>query len=87
MRVLLPLQELHAALRKVQGELGKYSSVNKKALDQFVNFTEQRQELSRRVEEVTQSGAAGGVPRSVSLCQMFERLKSSSEARRGYLCR
>ncbi|WIA11815.1 hypothetical protein OEZ85_011905 [Tetradesmus obliquus] len=48
-------KELHAALRKVQGELGKYSSVNKKALDQFVNFTEQRQELSRRVEEVTQS--------------------------------
>jgi structural maintenance of chromosome 3 (chondroitin sulfate proteoglycan 6) len=42
----------------VQGELAKYSHVNKKALDQFVNFTEQRQELSRRVDEVQQSGEA-----------------------------
>jgi chromosome segregation ATPase len=50
------LQELHSALKKVQGELARYSHVNKKALDQFVNFTEQRQELTRRVDEVTQSG-------------------------------
>jgi structural maintenance of chromosome 3 (chondroitin sulfate proteoglycan 6) len=55
--LLLP-QELHSALKKVQGELAKYSHVNKKALDQFVNFTEQRQELSRRVDEVQQSGKA-----------------------------
>jgi structural maintenance of chromosome 3 (chondroitin sulfate proteoglycan 6) len=55
------LQELRAALKKVQGELAKYSHVNKKALDQFVNFTEQRQELSRRVEEVQQSGGAVGM--------------------------
>jgi structural maintenance of chromosome 3 (chondroitin sulfate proteoglycan 6) len=56
--LLSPLQELHSALKKVQGELSKYSHVNKKALDQFVNFTEQRQELSRRVDEVQQSGEA-----------------------------
>ncbi|KAF6265896.1 RecF/RecN/SMC [Scenedesmus sp. NREL 46B-D3] len=52
-------KELHSALKKVQGELAKYSHVNKKALDQFANFTEQRQELTRRVDEVQQSGEAG----------------------------
>jgi hypothetical protein len=33
----------------------KFSHVNKKALDQFVQFTEQREDLSRRQEEVTAS--------------------------------
>lgn len=50
------LQELHSALKKVQSELSKYSRVNKKALDQFTNFTEQKEELTRRVNEVRQSG-------------------------------
>lgn len=49
-------QELHSALKKVQVELAKYSHVNKKALDQYVNFTEQREELNRRQQEVQQSG-------------------------------
>eukprot|EP00878_Enallax_costatus_P007647 GHUV01008006.1.p1 GENE.GHUV01008006.1~~GHUV01008006.1.p1 ORF type:complete len:1195 (+),score=501.93 GHUV01008006.1:213-3797(+) len=48
-------KELHSALKKVQAELSKYSHVNKKALDQFTNFTEQREELTRRVNEVRQS--------------------------------
>ena len=50
------MQELHSALKKVQAELGQYSHVNKKALDQYVNFTEQREELDRRRQEVQQSG-------------------------------
>lgn len=54
------LQELHGALKKVQAELAKYSHVNKKALDQYVNFTEQREELQRRVSEVDQSGETLG---------------------------
>ncbi len=45
-------QELHSDLKKVQAELSKYTHVNKKALDQFTNFTEQMEELSRRREEV-----------------------------------
>jgi structural maintenance of chromosome 3 (chondroitin sulfate proteoglycan 6) len=49
-------QELHSALKKVQGELSKYSHVNKKALDQFVNFTEQREQLDRRQQDVEESG-------------------------------
>jgi structural maintenance of chromosome 3 (chondroitin sulfate proteoglycan 6) len=39
---LLQLQD------KVQNELKKYSHVNKKALDQYMSFTEQRDEYSRR---------------------------------------
>lgn len=45
-------QELHSDLKKVQAELSKYTHVNKKALDQFTNFTEQMDELGRRREEV-----------------------------------
>ncbi|KAF8071065.1 SMC3 [Scenedesmus sp. PABB004] len=50
-------KELHASLKRVQGELAGYGHVNKKALDQYANFTEQREELARRVTEVTQSEA------------------------------
>jgi hypothetical protein len=50
------LQELHASLKKVQQQLSKYGHVNKKALDQFVNFTEQKEELARREAEISQSG-------------------------------
>jgi structural maintenance of chromosome 3 (chondroitin sulfate proteoglycan 6) len=46
------VQELHSDLKKVQAELSKYTHVNKKALDQFTNFTEQMDELGRRREEV-----------------------------------
>lgn len=51
------LQELHSELKKVQAELSKYTHVNKKALDQFANFTEQMDELGRRREEVNLSCA------------------------------
>jgi len=42
----------------VQQQLSKYGHVNKKALDQFVNFTEQKEELARREAEISQSGQA-----------------------------
>eukprot|EP00879_Flechtneria_rotunda_P012761 GHRR01013325.1.p1 GENE.GHRR01013325.1~~GHRR01013325.1.p1 ORF type:complete len:1111 (+),score=537.85 GHRR01013325.1:324-3656(+) len=48
-------RELHSALKKVQAELSKYGHVNKKALDQYVNFTEQREDLNRRRNEIQQS--------------------------------
>lgn len=50
-------QELHSELKKVQSELAKYTHVNKKALDQFANFTEQMDELGRRRDEVNLSCA------------------------------
>ncbi|KAK9866710.1 hypothetical protein WJX84_008069 [Apatococcus fuscideae] len=44
-------KELHKLLHKCQGQLSKYGSVNQKALDQYVNFTEQREELTQRQTE------------------------------------
>ena len=42
------MQELHKQLQIVMAELAKYGSVNRKALDQYVSFTDQREELGRR---------------------------------------
>ena len=39
-------------LHRVNQELTKYSHVNKKALDQYVNFSEQREALLKRKEEL-----------------------------------
>eukprot|EP00899_Mesostigma_viride_P022420 jgi/Mesvir1/3362/Mv04256-RA.1 len=46
------LKELHALLHRCGSELKKYGHVNKKALDQYVNFTEQREELIKRQVEL-----------------------------------
>lgn len=39
-------------LEQCNTELKKYSHVNKKALDQFVNFSEQKEKLIKRQEEL-----------------------------------
>ncbi|KAI5060757.1 hypothetical protein GOP47_0025177 [Adiantum capillus-veneris] len=46
------LKELHKMLHNCNEQLKKYSHVNKKALDQYVNFTEQREELHKRQAEL-----------------------------------
>ena len=46
-----PLKELHSLLQKANTELKKFAHVNKKALDQYVSFAEQRDELVRRKQE------------------------------------
>lgn len=46
------LKELHKMLHKCNEQLKKFSHVNKKALDQYVNFTEQREELHKRQAEL-----------------------------------
>ncbi|GLJ18306.1 hypothetical protein SUGI_0323950 [Cryptomeria japonica] len=46
------LKELHKMLHKCNENLKKFSHVNKKALDQYVNFTEQREELHKRQAEL-----------------------------------
>ena len=48
---MYPLQ-LFKKLDQCNAELKKYSHVNKKALDQFVNFTEQKSKLIKRKEEL-----------------------------------
>jgi structural maintenance of chromosome 3 (chondroitin sulfate proteoglycan 6) len=45
------VKELMKKLHKVNQELTKYSHVNKKALDQYVNFSEQREGLLERKNE------------------------------------
>ncbi|XP_057473114.1 structural maintenance of chromosomes protein 3-like [Actinidia eriantha] len=46
------IKELHKVLHRCNDELQKFSHVNKKALDQYVNFTEQREELQKRQAEL-----------------------------------
>ncbi|KAJ4851219.1 hypothetical protein Tsubulata_041924 [Turnera subulata] len=46
------IKELHKMLHRCNEELQKFSNVNKKALDQYVNFTEQREELQKRQAEL-----------------------------------
>ncbi|KAF8406985.1 hypothetical protein HHK36_006106 [Tetracentron sinense] len=46
------IKELHKMLHKCNEQLQQFSHVNKKALDQYVNFTEQREELQKRQAEL-----------------------------------
>ena len=48
-------KELHGLLQRCNNELKEYGHVNKKALDQYVNFTEQREELNKRQGELDKS--------------------------------
>jgi structural maintenance of chromosome 3 (chondroitin sulfate proteoglycan 6) len=52
----LALKQLMDKLQQANEKLKKYAHVNKKALDQFVNFSEQRETLLKRRQEV-ESGA------------------------------
>jgi len=44
-------------LEEINKKLRKYSHVNKKAFDQFVNFSEQRTQLIQRREEIDEGGS------------------------------
>mmetsp|Transcript_57614 Transcript_57614/g.115710 ORF Transcript_57614/g.115710 Transcript_57614/m.115710 type:complete len:1308 (-) Transcript_57614:266-4189(-) len=52
------VKELMKKLHKVNQELTKYSHVNKKALDQYVNFSEQREALLGRRTELDKGSEA-----------------------------
>ena len=45
-------KQLFKKLEQCNAELKRYSHVNKKALDQFVNFSEQKEKLIKRKEEL-----------------------------------
>ena len=45
------IKKLYDMLSTCNGKLKKYSHVNKKALDQYVSFSEQRQELVERKQK------------------------------------
>ncbi|XP_027158386.1 structural maintenance of chromosomes protein 3 [Coffea eugenioides] len=46
------IKELYKMLHSCNEQLQQFSHVNKKALDQYVNFTEQREELQKRQAEL-----------------------------------
>ncbi|PPD74467.1 hypothetical protein GOBAR_DD28615 [Gossypium barbadense] len=46
------IKELQKMLHRCNEQLQQFSHVNKKALDQYVNFTEQREELQKRQAEL-----------------------------------
>ena len=46
------IRELEKELERVNKELKKYSHVNKKAFDQYVNFNDQRESLLKRKDEL-----------------------------------
>ena len=52
------VKELMKKLHKVNQGLTKYSHVNKKALDQYVNFSEQREGLLERKKELDKGASA-----------------------------
>ena len=59
--IVLPwCPQLFKKLDQCNAELKKYSHVNKKALDQFVNFTEQKSKLIKRKEELDRAHTVSG---------------------------
>ncbi|XP_029645024.1 structural maintenance of chromosomes protein 3 isoform X1 [Octopus sinensis] len=48
----LSLKQLFKKLEQCNQELKKYSHVNKKALDQFINFSDQKEKLMKRKDEL-----------------------------------
>lgn len=50
--LFLSFWQLFRKLEQCNTELKKYSHVNKKALDQFVNFSEQKEKLIKRQDEL-----------------------------------
>lgn len=54
----LGIKQLVKNLKKANEDLKKYSHVNKKALDQYVNFSEQREDLLKRKKELDEGSKA-----------------------------
>ncbi|KAK6912655.1 RecF/RecN/SMC, N-terminal [Dillenia turbinata] len=66
-------KELHKILHKCNEQLQQFSHVNKKALDQYVNFTEQREELKNRQKELE-----AGDEKIRELIEVLDRRKDES---------
>ena len=69
----LSLSALMRELEKVNKKLKKYSHVNKKAYDQYVNFNEQREVLLTRKEELDQ-----GAKKVEELIESLDRQKDEA---------
>ncbi|CAL8162602.1 unnamed protein product [Prunus armeniaca] len=67
------IKELHKMLHRCNEQLQQFSHVNKKALDQYVNFTEQREELQKRQAELD-----AGDEKIGELIQVLDQRKDES---------
>lgn len=67
------IQDLMRILEGINRELKKYSHVNKKAFDQYVNFNEQRDQLLKRKEELDQ-----GAEKVKELIESLDRQKDEA---------
>eukprot|EP00339_Tiarina_fusa_P025366 CAMPEP_0117074686 /NCGR_PEP_ID=MMETSP0472-20121206/52624_1 /TAXON_ID=693140 ORGANISM="Tiarina fusus, Strain LIS" /NCGR_SAMPLE_ID=MMETSP0472 /ASSEMBLY_ACC=CAM_ASM_000603 /LENGTH=1285 /DNA_ID=CAMNT_0004799819 /DNA_START=111 /DNA_END=3968 /DNA_ORIENTATION=- len=67
------ITDLEKALEKVNKKLKKYSHVNKKAFDQYVNFSEQRENLLKRKEELDR-----GAEKVKELVESLDRQKDEA---------
>ncbi|XP_008230696.1 PREDICTED: structural maintenance of chromosomes protein 3 [Prunus mume] len=67
------IKELHKMLHRCSEQLQQFSHVNKKALDQYVNFTEQREELQKRQAELD-----AGDEKIGELIQVLDQRKDES---------
>jgi structural maintenance of chromosome 3 (chondroitin sulfate proteoglycan 6) len=67
------ISDLMKALESVNKKLKKYSHVNKKAYDQYVNFSEQRESLLKRKEELDQ-----GAEKVKELVESLDRQKDEA---------
>ena len=54
--------QLFKKLEQCNTELKRYSHVNKKALDQFVNFSDQKEKLIKRKEELDRAHEVSILP-------------------------
>jgi structural maintenance of chromosome 3 (chondroitin sulfate proteoglycan 6) len=67
------VKELYKMLHKCNEQLQQFSHVNKKALDQYANFTEQREELQKRQSELD-----SGDEKIKELIQVLDHRKDES---------
>lgn len=71
--------QLFKKLDQCNQELKKYSHVNKKALDQFVNFTEQKSKLINRKEELDRAHTVSFMS-VLSLCWVFQSVRTGQHS-------
>lgn len=71
------ITQLWKKLHQCNEELKKYSHVNKKALDQFVNFSEQKEKLMKRKEELDKGYQVPIAKKNVFFFSFFSRSASA----------
>ena len=66
----VPRKELLTNLNEVNRKLGAYNQVNKKAFDQYVSFSEQREGLIKRKEDLDKGAEVCSLSVNIFFCLM-----------------